>query len=241
MSVHSQSDAAITAMTAASADWVAQTRRRLRAFVDRPQDLQSHLERDDLDCHSAAAQDRYQLRLWWGSGPTVVVGNSEKLLEVVDEEACQRYGVKVLRRRSAGGTVLQTADVLNYSLTAPNARLLDVNAVFRLGADFLVAALGRLGLRGELRGASDVAIGERKISGNAQLRRAGGVLLHGTLLLAVDLDLMESCLRHPPREPAYREGRRHRDFLTSLRTEGINLSPAQLEQELLAAVVDLRQ
>jgi len=42
------------------------------------------------------------------------------------------------------------------------------------------------------------------------------VLYHGTLLDAFDLDLISRVLRHPPREPGYRDGRPHATFLANL-------------------------
>ena len=42
------------------------------------------------------------------------------------------------------------------------------------------------------------------------------MLYHGTLLLSMDLELVEQLLPHPPREPPYRRGRSHADFLANL-------------------------
>ena len=74
----------------------------------------------------------------------------------------------------------------------------------RRGLCLRLPPLGRCtGEAGRERGAqgiSDVTVGDRKISGNAQAR-TGGVLLHGTLLCDADIDLIEACLPHPPREP----------------------------------------
>jgi lipoate-protein ligase A len=54
------------------------------------------------------------------------------------------------------------------------------------------------------------------VSGNALRVRRHGVLYHGTLLDAFDLGLVSRVLRHPPREPGYRGGRRHGEFLANL-------------------------
>ena len=57
------------------------------------------------------------------------------------------------------------------------------------------------------------ALGDRKVSGNAQLRGRYGLLHQGTLLTACDVDLLSRVLREPPRQPDYRKRRRHADFL----------------------------
>jgi lipoate-protein ligase A len=79
-----------------------------------------------------------------------------------------------------------------------------------------------------------VAVGDRKISGNAQARRWKALLVHGTLLVDFDYELAEAVLKHPPREPAYRRGRAHRDFLVTLRSLGVNVDRNSIEQAALA-------
>jgi lipoate-protein ligase A len=67
----------------------------------------------------------------------------------------------------------------------------------------------------QLSGISDLAIGERKFSGNAQQRKAKSVLHHGTLLFDLDLPMVGRYLNSPEREPAYREGRGHDSFVAN--------------------------
>ncbi len=227
------------ALAESSQAWLRERLAELEIVISSPAAVYENLAIDEAMLQTAAAERRSIVRLWWGGPPTVVVGHSEKLEEVADLEVCERLGVPVLRRRTGGGTVLQTADVLNYSLTAPAAPLLDVRVVFTLGARLLVKSLAKLGLAAAMQGVSDVAVGDRKISGNAQARRRGGVLLHGTLLRDLDLDLVDACLRHPPREPDYRRGRCHRDFLTTLRGEGVEASHAEVQTAVAAAAWDL--
>ncbi len=206
----------------------------LEILISPPRLVVENLEIDEEMTRAAAAQRRLVLRLWWGSAPTVVMGSSEKPEQVADLEACERLGIAVVRRSTGGGTVLQTPDVLNYSLTGPCSSLPNMRAVFSIGARLLIGALDLWGVQAGSRGISDVAVGERKISGNAMAKRWGGLLLHGTLLRDMDIDLVESCLRHPPREPDYRGRRSHREFLTTLRDLGIAVTLAEIE----AAVVE---
>ena len=120
-------------------------------------------------------------------------------------------------------------DVLNYSLVTPAPVSLDLKAGFRPGIDLICAILSAFGVVGRPEGTSDVAVGDRKISGNAQARRWRALLVHGTLLVDFDHDLAETVLKHPPREPAYRRGRGHRDFLVTLRSLWANADRAAIE------------
>jgi lipoate-protein ligase A len=65
-------------------------------------------------------------------------------------------------------------------------------------------------------GHTDLTLGGLKCSGNAQRRKHGWLLFHGSFLLDFDLPLMETLLRPPSREPDYRHRRSHAEFLTRL-------------------------
>jgi lipoate---protein ligase len=82
----------------------------------------------------------------------------------------------------------------------------------------------------EVCGHTDLALGGRKFSGNAQRRKRRALLFHGTFLWGFDLSLVGRFLKFPSRQPDYREGRSHDDFLTNL-----PLSPALLKQALAEA------
>ena len=189
-----------------------------------------NLAMDNDSARLAGSTGIRRLRFWWGGPPAVVMGSSERLEEVVDAEACARFGVDVLKRSTGGGSVLQTAGVLNYSLITPAPASLDPKPAFRPGIDLICALLATFGVVGRPEGTSDVAVGGRKISGNAQARRWKAVLVHGTLLADFDYELAEAVLKHPPREPAYRQGRLHRDFLVTLRSLGVNVERAAIER-----------
>ena len=62
----------------------------------------------------------------------------------------------------------------------------------------------------------DLTIENRKFAGNAMRCKRDWMLYHGTLLFEFDLDLIEVCLGRPRREPDYRAGRSHREFLVNL-------------------------
>jgi lipoate-protein ligase A len=80
-----------------------------------------------------------------------------------------------------------------------------------------------------IEGHTDLAIRSRKFSGNAQRRKRRALLFHGTFLLDFDIGLIEQLLRAPPHPPAYREQRRHAEFLTRLPLVAVALKSA-LEQ-----------
>lgn len=174
------------------------------------------------------------LLLWRGGLPAVVVGRSQVIDKEVNEEACATLGIPVFRRVSGGGTVLQTPGVYNYSLILPEQTGYGIKTGFRLGTGFIQEILFNLGLESAVQGVSDVTVWGRKISGNAIAQVNRTLLVHGTLLADIDMSLLDACLRHPSREPEYRGGRGHREFLTTLADLG-RWSPELLKAALEAA------
>ena len=85
-----------------------------------------------------------------------------------------------------------------------------------------------LGQKVALRGYTDLVIGERKVSGNAQRRVRSSVLFHGSFLCNADLRLIDEVLAFPSRQPAYRQARVHSQFLINLGISVSDLSQAVL-------------
>jgi lipoate-protein ligase A len=157
------------------------------------------------------------LRVWEWPRPAVVLGSGCKLAEDVDQEACQADGVPVLRRSSGGGTVLLGKGCLCFSLVLAFSRhpaLAEVRPSYRFILGRLAEAFDIPGL--ELAGISDLALDGRKFSGNAQQRKRHHLLHHGTILYAFDLPQVGRYLRLPARQPEYRAGRGHGEFLRNL-------------------------
>jgi lipoate-protein ligase A len=156
------------------------------------------------------------LHLWESPVPVVVLGRSNTLLEV-KSEACAADGVAVLRRETGGGAVLLGPGCICFSLLLSFDRhppLRDVRLSYSRILGCVIDALAVPGLA--IRGLSDLALGERKVSGNAQRRGARALLHHGTLLHAFDARLVGKYLLEPGRQPDYRSARHHADFLGNL-------------------------
>lgn len=140
---------------------------------------------------------------------------------VADEEVYAHKGPPVYRRISGGGSVLHCRGNLNYSLflsLGDFPDLVHISLSYEKILGGLAPALGRFVSQ---QGYSDLAIrcrgAERKFSGNAQCRKRGWIMHHGTLLYSkTALKRIPLYLRPPPKQPAYRAGRHHRDFMTNV-------------------------
>src|SRR5205085_1717108 len=127
------------------------------------------------------------LRLWEWPASVVVLGSGCSLAGDVNEAACLADGVPILRRSSGGGTVLWGRGSLLFSLVLSYERspeLTQVGSSYRYILGRIADALNVAGLRQA--GVSDLALGELKVSGNAQQRKRSFLLHHGTLLYDFD-------------------------------------------------------
>jgi len=159
------------------------------------------------------------IRLWMSKEYFVALGRGGKVNEECDLDRCRIDGVPVIRRISGGGTVLQGPGCLNFSLVLRydrDNRLRNVRGSYRAILEPLAEALKKQGHDAECYPISDLAVDGRKVSGNAQARKKNHFLHHGTLLFDFDLEKIPLYLRHPTREPEYRNGRAHSDFVTNL-------------------------
>jgi lipoate---protein ligase len=170
------------------------------------------------------------LRFWESDQPMVVLGRSSKAAEEARQGECHSAGVPILRRCSGGAAIvagpgcLMYAVVLSYELH-PELRSLDLAHCFVLSR--LREALLPLAAGVQIRGTSDLAVGDHKFSGNSLRCKRNHLLYHGTLLYDFDLTLVEKYLGTAPRQPAYRKERTHGQFVTN-----ISLSPALMKQAI---------
>ena len=160
------------------------------------------------------------VRFWEPSEYAVILGASRRLRDDVQVEACRDDGVPILRRSSGGGTVVIGPGALNVTVVLPVKAapgLSAVDAAQSYVLDRMAAAIGRTAnLPVTVRGHGDLVLGDRKCAGSAQRRLKQWFLVHCSILYQFPLDRIIRYLAIPARQPAYRQGRAHRDFVTNL-------------------------
>lgn len=139
------------------------------------------------------------IRFYRWSPPCITIGYFQDMKAEVDLEACRREGVDCLRRVTAGGAVFHDAE-LTYSIVLPLGTPLsplDILESYSRICSGLVAGLARLGVEARFAPVNDIEAGGKKVSGNAQTRKHGCLLQHGTILLGLDVERMFSLLTVP--------------------------------------------
>lgn len=172
---------------------------------------------------------------------SVVLGSGNEATREVNVEACRGRGIEILRRYGGGGTVVLYPGCVVLSLGCWVKDQFSNSLYFRMINQAVISSLAEIwpGLS-ELSqaGISDIVIGDKKIAGTSLFRSRNYLLYQASVLVNLDSSLIESVLTHPSKEPGYRKGRTHSDFLTGIsQIETTIESPQYVAEALLEKFV----
>ncbi|MGE0432391.1 MAG: hypothetical protein AB7K09_07585 [Planctomycetota bacterium] len=172
---------------------------------------------DDAIIAATRADGQLRVRVYRLPEPVVVLGKGSKVDRELDVSACLADKATVLRRSGGGCAVVIDPGNLIVAVTIAAEGLGGNKRRFDLVSEWLIDGLARSGVPGVVRaGTSDLALDDRKISGSCIHQWKDLVYYSATLLVEPDVELMTRWLQHPPREPDYRRGRSHADFVTGV-------------------------
>ncbi len=139
---------------------------------------------------SAACTDDYCF--FYVHTPSIIVGRFQNTLEEINADAVKAQRLHVARRISGGGAVYHDEGNLNFSFVVqdPHASVTG----FERFTQPLLDTLRSLNIDAQLSGRNDILIDEKKISGNAQCRKNGRLLQHGTILFDSNLESLVRAL-----------------------------------------------
>jgi lipoate-protein ligase A len=163
------------------------------------------------------------LALYSRDRPCISLGHFSRE-EELDMGLVRERDIALVRRISGGRAIYSDPGQMNYALALGADKLPEnPGLAFAVVCGGLISGLARLGLRAAHHAPNDIEIGGRKVSGSALKRGHGAVLVHGTMLIDTDLELMSRLFRAS-------EGRAQRDrsLLTDLRSE-MGRTPARTE------------
>ena len=159
--------------------------------------------------------------VWKPAETCIVLGSSNKAETAVHIEKAEADGINIYKRPSGGQTVILTTATLVVSIRFFSESLDNPRTYFRKINRLIIAGLATIGISNlSEKGISDIAIGNRKILGSSIYRKKNMVLYHAVLNVSESPEKISKYLKHPVREPEYRAGRDHGDFVTSLLQSG---------------------
>jgi len=156
---------------------------------------------------SARAQELVPntIRLYKWKPAAVSLGYFLKINEVADVEECTSRGIDIVRRMSGGGAVYHSQNEITYSVVVRQDDPVipkDLVEVYKKLSRAIIDVSMKLGLQASFEPGHpgvcpNMVVAGRKISGNAQARKRGVILQHGTMLLDCDLEVMSRVLKIP--------------------------------------------
>jgi lipoate-protein ligase A len=140
------------------------------------------------------------IRFYRWSPDAVSIGRFQSMEGEVDVTLCNGLGVDCVRRITGGGAVYHgNAGEITYSVIAPESCFSrGIRESYREICAGIIRGLSIMGIPAEFAPINDITVNGRKISGNAQTRRGGVLLQHGTILYSLDLKRMFALLKVSP-------------------------------------------
>ena len=160
------------------------------------------------------------IRFWEPANYAVVLGASRRLEEDVIIDACRADGVPIVRavqrrRDSCRGTGrAQCLGVLARLGAAPGFTTVD--GAHRYVLDELARCIGPTGPELSVLGLGDLVLEGRKCARQRQRRLKAWFMVHCTILYDFSIERIARYLAIPRRQPEYRRGRGHHEFLRNL-------------------------
>ncbi|NJD53383.1 MAG: lipoate--protein ligase family protein [Candidatus Methanoperedens sp.] len=150
---------------------------------------------------------------WRVRSPVIYLGYHQCVEDEINTAYCIENNIGIVRRILGGGCGFCDENQILFSCIGKEGDIIppDIQAAYEKVLGGVVNALITLGIRGEIEPSRNAVYSKgRKISGNAQGRLDGAVLVNGSLLMDFDFRLMDRVLKNPTKNlypvAAAREG-----------------------------------
>ncbi len=136
------------------------------------------------------------IRFYRWQPSAVSIGRFQSMRDEVNLYKCKELGVSYVRRITGGGAVYHDYNgELTYSIIAPESYFPSgIRDSYILICGWIIEGLKKIGIEAQFAPINDILVNGKKISGNAQTRKDGILLQHGTILYDLDISRMFSVL-----------------------------------------------
>lgn len=176
------------------------------------------------------------LRFYGWKNPSLTLGHFQKAEKAIDFDAVKKHGCDFVRRLTGGSAVLHD-DEITYSIIVSEEHPKipsSINEAYYVLSKGLLEGYQLLGVNAEFavpeeeakRQRSDVCFEQpaiyemlvdgKKISGNAQTRKNGVLLQHGSIPMSFDLDMLFDLFNYPNKKVKERQKQAFKHKATSI-------------------------
>lgn len=130
----------------------------------------------------------------WQNKPAVIVGANQQIHTEVNVPYLKEHGIVLARRVTGGGAVYHDLGNLNYTIVGEAK---EMESDYPEYACMMQQALQQLGVPATLSGRNDILVNGLKVSGFAKRMAKGRIMVHGTLMYDVDVEVLSNVLTPP--------------------------------------------
>ena len=191
------------------------------------------------DVNVLNSEPKKELFVWQPDQNYLILGRSNSSIDTLNIENVEKDKVKILKRPSGGETVFLSPNMLVIAILIPEIQGFKPKSYFIIINDIIINTLEKLEVQNlSTKGISDISIGQKKILGSAIYKKNNAYFYHAVLNIKEDIALISKYIKHPKKEPDYRKGRSHLEFVTSLWQAGYKLPVPKIMEALKEAVFE---
>jgi lipoate---protein ligase len=162
--------------------------------------------------------DKDTFKIWIPDKTYIILGTSNNPEESLNIENVFADSITVYKRPSGGQAVVLTPYTIIVSVLLVNSKSIQPKDIFEKINSVIINSLNMLGVKTlSNKGISDIAINDKKILGSSIYRSRNKTFYHAVINYNESAKIFERYLKHPLKEPDYRKGRNHIDFITSVK------------------------
>lgn len=130
----------------------------------------------------------------WQNRPSVIIGANQQVYTEVNVPYLKAHNIALARRVTGGGAVYHDWGNLNYTIVGATK---EMKSDYPEYACLMQQALQQLGVPAILSGRNDILVNGLKVSGFAKRVAKNRMMVHGTLMYDVDVEVLSKVLTPP--------------------------------------------
>ena len=159
-------------------------------------------------------------RVWVPPNKIIVLGSSQKPENECNIKNVLADEIPVYQRTGGGGAVVLAPTILCIALRFKREEGYYIEHYFKLGSSVMQQVLKtEFGLEAKAEHISDLSINNKKILGCSMYMPKEHTVYLASIMVQDSLSDIERYLTHPTKEPEWRKGRSHADFITNISHE----------------------